>query len=101
MHKEFFLICIFLFIYKILYAPPLQRGGMNCKNYISVCANQSSTNCKKNTTWALALTANIGNNKINFNGKDFMIKLLNKCKSFPYLFIESVATIIDLEYESR
>ena len=74
---------------------------MSCKNFISICAHQSSIDCKKNTTWALALTANIGNNEINFNDKDFMIKLLNKCKSFPDLFIESVATIIDLEYESK
>ena len=74
---------------------------MSCKNYILICSNQSSTDCKKNTTWPLAITANIGKNEINFNNKDFMMKLLNKCKSFPYLFIESIATIIDLEYENR
>ena len=101
MHKAFFLIFIFSFIYKTLYAPPLQRGGMSCKNYISACSNQLSKDCKNNTNWALALTANIGNNEINFNSKDFMLTLLNKCKSFPELFIESIATIIDLEYENK
>ena len=101
MHRTLFLIFIFSFIYIPLYAPPLQRGGISCKRYISICANQLSKVCKNNTTWALALTANIGKNDINFNDRDFMIKLLNKCKSFPDLFIESIATIIDLEYESK
>ena len=101
MHKAFFLIFIFSFIYKISYAPPLQRGGMSCKKYVIICANQLSKDCKNNTTWALALTANIGKNDIKFNDRDFMIKLLNKCESFPDLFIESIATIIDLEYESK
>ena len=74
---------------------------MNFKNYISICASQTSTDFEKNTTWALALTANIGNNEININDKYFMIKLLNKRKSFSYLFIESASTIIELEHESR
>ena len=56
---------------------------------------------KKNTTQASAIKANIDNNELNLNGKDLMIKSLNKCKFFQYLFIESVATIIDLEYENR
>ena len=50
---------------------------------------------------SLSVKANIRNYDINFNGKDFLIKLSNKCKSFSELFIESLATIIDLEYESR
>ena len=100
MRKEFLLIFIFLFMYKILYAPPLQRGGMICKTtYQFMQINHQQI--EKKYYFDLALTANMGNNEINFNGKDFMIKLLNKCKSFPYLFIESAATIIDLEYESR
>ena len=74
---------------------------MSCKNYISICVNQLSKVCKNNTTWALALTANIGNNNIIFSDIDFMIKLLDQYKSFPDFFIESIATIIDLEYENK
>ena len=63
--------------------------------------NQLSKVCKNNTTWALALTANIGNNNIIFSDIDFMIKLLDQYKSFPDFFIENIATIIDLEYENK
>ena len=61
-------------IYKTLYAPPLQGGDMSCKNFISICTNQLSKVCKNNTTWDLALTATLGNNEINFNDRDFIIK---------------------------
>ena len=74
---------------------------MNCKKYISICVNQLSKDCKNNTTWVLALKANIRKNYVKFNNRDCMIKLYNKCKSFPDLFIESIATTIDLEYESK
>ena len=30
-----------------------------------------------------------------------MIRLFYKCKSFSNLFIESIATILNLEYESK
>ena len=62
---------------------------MNCISYILICVNQSSTDCKKKYFWGLSIKANIGDDEINFNGKDFLIKLLNKCKSFLGLFKES------------
>ena len=70
----YFFNFIFSFIYKTLYVAPLQRAGMSCKNYIWICSNQLSKVYKNNTTCNLTLTANIGNNQINFNDRDFIIK---------------------------
>ena len=55
---------------------------MNCKSYILICVNQSSTDCKKKYFWGLSIKANIGDYEINFNGKDFLIKLLNNVNLF-------------------
>ena len=85
----------------LLYAPPLNRGGLQCEKFLYFCINQTSKECVKHTKWALALTANIGDNKVAFEIDNFFDTLYKFCKADKNMFIENLATNLDLKNESK
>ena len=89
------------FISNILYAPPLNRGGLKCEKFLYICENKKSKECVKHTNWALALTANIGDNKLGFERNNFFNILYNSCEIKKNMFIESIATNLDLNNEQN
>ena len=85
----------------ILYAPPLKKGGLKCQKFLYFCENKKSKECVKHTNWALALTANIGNNKLSFENDKFLKLLYNSCKKEKNMFIENIALKLDLKSEEK
>ena len=69
--KIFIIFLLNFLISSILYAPPLKRGGLKCQKFLYFCDNKKSKECVKHANWALALTANIGDNKIRFEDNKF------------------------------
>ena len=92
--KKFILFIIFIYI-ENLSAPPLVRGGLKCEKFLNICKFDKNK-CKKHSSWALAFTANVGNNTVNIDKNTFFEKLLKHCQKSPNLFIENLAIKIDL-----
>ena len=88
-------------ISSILYAPPLKRGGLKCQKFLYFCDNKKSEECVKHANWALALTANIGDNKIRFEDNEFLNLLYNSCKKEKNMFIENLVLKLDLKSEEK
>ena len=84
-----------------LYAPPLKKGGLKCQKFLYFCENKKSKECVKHTNWALALTANIGDNKLSFENSKFLKLLYNSCKKEKNMFIENIALKLDLKSEEK
>ena len=79
-----------------LYAPPMERGGVNCKKYIILCKNKNSKECIKHSTWALAFTSAIISKEFNIKKSKFNNELLSICMKKPDMFINAVAANIFL-----
>ena len=97
--RIFIIVFFNFFTASILYAPPLQRGGLKCQKFLYICENKNAKECIKHTNWALALTANIGDNKVGFKKNEFYKILYKSCKINKNMFIENLATILDLKNE--
>ena len=96
-----FLVFFNFSIYNSLYAPPLNKGGLKCKNFLNYCKYNKSKECMKHTNWALALTANIGDNKIGFEKDSFFKLLFRSCQTNKEMFIENLATTLDIINEAK
>ena len=101
MIRIFVIFFLNYFISHILYAPPLNKGGLKCQKFLYFCENKKSKECVKHTNWALALTANIGDNKIGFEKNKFLNILYKSCKINKDMFIENLATTLDLKNEQN
>ena len=99
--KIFIIVLLNFLILSLLYAPPLKRGGLKCQKFLHFCENKKSEECVKHTNWALALTANIGDNKLGFENNKFLNLLYNSCKKEKNMFIENIALKLDLKSEDK
>ena len=99
--KIFTIVLLNFLILSILYAPPIKRGGLKCQKFLHFCKNKKSEECVKYTNWALALTANIGDNKLDFENNRFLNLLYNSCKKEKNMFIENIALKLDLKSEDK
>ena len=99
--RIFIIFFLNFLISNILYAPPLKKGGLKCQKFLYFCKNKKSKECVKHTNWALALTANIGENKIGFEKNEFLNILYKSCEINKDLFIENLATTLDLKNEQN
>jgi len=99
--KIFIIFLLNFLISSILYAPPLKRGGLKCTKFLYFCENKKSEECAIHANWALALTANIGDNKVRFEENEFLNLLYNSCKKEKYMFIENLALKLDLKSEEK
>ena len=99
--RIFIIFLLNFFIAGVLYAPPLKRGGLKCQKFLYFCENKNSKECIKHTNWALALTANIGDNKLGFERNNFFNILYKSCKIKKDMFIEILATTLDLKNEQN
>ena len=99
--KIFIIFFLNFLISGILYAPPLKRGGLKCQKFLYFCDSKKSEECVKHANWALALTANIGDNKISFEDNEFLNLLYNSCKKEKNMFIENLVLKLDLKSEKK
>ena len=99
--KIFIIFLLNFLISSILYAPPLIRGGLKCQKFLYFCENKKSEECVKHANWALALTANIGDNKVRFKDNQFLNLLYSSCKKEKNMFIENLALKLDLKSEEK
>ena len=99
--KIFIIFLLNFLISSILYAPPLKRRVLKCQKFLYFCDNKKSKECVKHANWALALTANIGDNKVRFEDNEFLNLLYDSCKKEKNMFIENLALKLDLKSEEK